>query len=78
MATQAELLQELAEINATTNELGDDVDALILKADNPAEKEAVKVELQALKGKLQAIASKYTPEGAADPNDPNVTGQRRK
>lgn len=81
MATQAELLQELQEINATTDELAVDVDSLIAKADNPAERAAVKAELVTLKEKLKAIASKHTPEaipeGTVDPNDPNVTGRRR-
>lgn len=62
MATQDELLKELGEINLTTDELAADVDALIAKADDPAEKEAVKAQLVSLKTKLQAIASKYTPE----------------
>lgn len=82
MATQEELLNELGEINRTTDELAKDVEDLIVKVGqpgDPAEKEEIKSQLVTLKAKLQAIASQHEPNPALpDPTDPNVTGKARR
>lgn len=78
MATQEELLQELGQINAVTDELANDVDTLIQNQEDPAKSEEIKTQLIALKSKLQNIAVQYPPVAPeADPNDPNVTGRSR-
>lgn len=61
MTTIAEIKQELVEINATTNELADDVNDLISRIPDGAGLDDVKSELVTLKGKLQGIASQWTP-----------------
>lgn len=82
MASQEELLTELGEINRTTDELALDVQDMITKmgqAEDPAQKEEIKAQLVALKGKLQGIAAQHEPNPAvADPTDPNVTGKARR
>jgi hypothetical protein len=64
MAKIDELNAELVAINASTNELAADVDALLaqnLNGLSPAEADSVKAQLTAIKDSLQATAAKYTP-----------------
>lgn len=79
MASQEELLQELGEINAVTDELANDVEQLIQNQDDPARSEEIKTQLTALKSKLQNIAVQYPPVvPEVDPNDPNAATRGRR
>lgn len=59
-----ELLTELSEANATTNEIADDLADLLSKLDgglSAPEAEVVKAEIVVLKDKLKAVAATHTP-----------------
>ena len=70
----AELKADLAEANATTNEIADDVTALLAKIVEggltPAETQEVKDEITALNARLKGVAAQYPV--ATTPPDPGI------
>lgn len=66
MATSKEMLASLVEANTTTNEISDDVTALLGKLAaggmSPAESDAVQAQIVALGARLKDVAAAYTPD----------------
>ena len=66
MAKVDDLLADLKEANATTDEIANDVDVLLSKLVagglTAAETTQVQSEIAALKTRLQGVAAKYTPD----------------
>lgn len=69
MATAKEMQAALVEANTTTNEIADDVTALLAKVAaggmSPAESDAVQAQIVALGARLKDVAAAYTPETPA-------------
>lgn len=62
--TAAEMKQELVEINATTNEIGSDIDDLVTRVQpglSETDAQEIQTELQSLKARLTGIAAVHTP-----------------
>lgn len=74
MTKADDLLAALAEANTTTNDIADDITALLAKlADGgltPAEADMVKEQIAALNGRLKSVAAQYPP--AEIPTEPTA------
>jgi prefoldin subunit 5 len=67
MSALSELRTELETINATTNELADDVDALLVKVAEGTATQADVDAARAISAKLRGTADKFTPEVTPPP-----------
>lgn len=70
MAADQEILAALAEADAATNEIAEDIAALVAREPNLSQE--TKDALAAHVAKLKGVASQYTPEGTEEPGEEPV------
>jgi hypothetical protein len=68
MATEQEILALLEEANAATNEIAEDIDALLAREEGIPE--TVRTALQAHVDRLKGVAGIYTPPTTEEPETP--------